>query len=163
MMKFNKSEIMKNAWRSFKANETKTFAQALKNSWAAAKNPVITVAIKKWFANKMDLGYGKKLGSRKATVVRETEKAYLLNVEWYSVDGEYDGVQNEWCPKSCTMSVEEAEVEEQKEIDRMAAGADRYQKLIAFAKANGVKGVRVGLRAKTIEKKIADAGLKLAI
>lgn len=121
------------------------------------------VAIKKWFQEKMDLGYGKRLSGDFGEVVKETEKAYMLNVEWYSVDGEYDGYQNVWVPKKCTMTEEEFEAEEKAEHERFEAGCSRYEKMIEFAKANGVKGVRVGLRRETIEKKIREAGLVFAM
>lgn len=117
------------------------------------------IYIKEWFANKIDLGYGKRLASTEGTIEKETEKAYLLVVEWYSADGEYEGYSKTWCPKSCTMTAEEYEAEQEAEAKRFNDGCDRYNKMIEFAKANGIKGIRVGLRRATIEKKIADAGL----
>lgn len=117
------------------------------------------VYVKNWFANKIDLGYGKKLESTKATIVKETEKAYLLNVSWYTIDGEYEGYTNVWCPKSCTMTEEEFLEEEKKNAKRLEDGCSRYEKLIKFAKTNGVKGIRKGLKRTTIERKIKEAGL----
>lgn len=117
------------------------------------------VYIKDWFAKKIDLGYGKRMDSTKCLVKKETEKAYLLIVDWYTVDGEYEGCTDVWCPKSCTMTEEEFLEEEKKACERFEAGCDRYNKLIEFAKANGVKGIRKGLKRTTIERKIKEAGL----
>lgn len=117
------------------------------------------IVIKDWFENKLDLGYGKRLANKVADVVKETEKAYLINVDWESLDGEFDGVQNVWIPKSATMTLEEADAEEKAQEARFKEGCDRYNKMIQFAKANGIKGIRVGLRKETILAKIEKAGL----
>lgn len=43
---------------------------------------------------------------------------------------------------------------------RFESGQKSYNALIAQAKAAGVKGVRVGMKRKTIEKKMREAGIK---
>ncbi len=78
MMKFNKSEIMKNAWRSFKANETKTFAQALKNSWAAAKGFDYEKELSKYFPAYQEYAYF--ISRKQAGVIFANFKKGTLNI-----------------------------------------------------------------------------------
>lgn len=120
----------------------------------------MTVYIKDWFFNKMQaearnihLMYGA------VEVVKETEKAYQVSVEFATLDGEYDGEKLMWCPKSCTMTADEYEKETESQKARFESGCKKYEEMIKFAKDNGVKGVRSGMRKETILAKINNAGL----
>lgn len=90
--------------------------------------------------------------------VRETEKAVLVSITIGYTSSLWKNI-NVWIPKSAMLTDEqyaEQIAEEQKRFDE---GCKRYEKLIAFAKENGVKGVRSGMRTETIMKKIESAGL----
>ena len=95
VIKITKSQIMKNAWKAYKIGYKgiKTFAEALKMSWAEAKKQTEKriVMIADWFATKK-LGLGRGLGYelRKGNVIKETEKAVLVNLFGEEI----------WCPKS---------------------------------------------------------------
>lgn len=119
------------------------------------------VLVKKWFFDKMqqEAGRGIHLFYSEAEVVKETEKAYCLEIEYSTLDGEFDGVKKIWCPKSCVMSEDEIKAEK----ERFENSCNAYEAMISFAKANGVKGVRAGLKKETILKKIAEAGLTYSI
>lgn len=130
----------------------------------------MTVYIKDWLFNKIrdDVKYG-YLTEAKGIVVRETEKAYLISFEAETSDGEHEFLVEKWCPKSCTMDEAEYKQECAREVERMNAayaryeeGCKKYEALVKFAKDNGVKGVRTGLRAVTILAKIQAAGLEYA-
>lgn len=86
-------------------------------------------------------------------VMKETEKAVLL-----IADSDYGKVQF-WCPKSCVISDEEYEEQIKAEIARVEAGGKKLAKLIEWAKEQGVKGVRKGMRKVTVLAKIEAAGL----
>lgn len=96
-------------------------------------------------------------------VIGETEKA--VKVAWFT---KY-GTITSWVPKSVCGLAEKSEaakkVEEQieaREIEarkRLLAGCERYERVLAFAKENKVKGARKGLRLQTLLSKIAEAGL----
>ena len=120
------------------------------------------VYVKDWFFTKMKvenrnihLRYGA------AQVARETEKAYLLEIEYCTLDGEYDGVKKLWCPKSCTLTEEEYTQEQEAAQARYEDGCKRYEELLAFAKSHGVKGVRSGMKMATIRAKIEAAGIAI--
>lgn len=116
-------------------------------------------AIKEWFQNKIEEPrYFHLTLSGMHDVVKETEKAYQLSVDGYSLDGEYDKSFNIWVPKSCTLTEEEYKVEEENREQRIEKAIDYYNSLIDFCKTNGIKGARKGLRKETLLKKIADAG-----
>ena len=85
--------------------------------------------------------------------MRETEKAVLL-----MADSDYGKVQF-WCPKSCIISDEEYKAQQDAEIARVKAGGERLTKLIEWAKEQGIKGVRKGMRKVTVLAKIEAAGL----
>lgn len=110
------------------------------------------IAVKEWKMNqvKMD-NRGIDFFFYIGEIEKETEKAYLLSFEACTLAGD-DVIVKAWCPKSATMSVEEAQNE-------VAVKMSRYEQLIAFAKENGIKGVRKGLKAVTILQKIKQAGL----
>lgn len=97
------------------------------------------------------------------SVERETEKAVLIRIDVSSCDGEWDGQRNVWVPKSCFESLKEYNrIQEEREARREQAfeeGCKKYNALIEFCKANKIKGVRVGLRAVTLLKKVQEAGL----
>lgn len=155
--------IMKRAWEMMKEVNEALFSECLKEAWKESRE-IKEVYIKDWFINRIELGYGKRaFNDQLCRIIKETEKAYLLDVEWFTVDGEYDGSTYKWVPKSCTLTMKEhADIEERQE-KAFEDGCRRYENLINFAKNNNVKGVRIGLRKETILKKIKDAGLEYAI
>ena len=97
-------------------------------------------------------------------VIGETEKA--VKVAWFT---KY-GTITSWVPKSVCGLAEESEaakkVEEQIEArakaarERLEAAEKHYEAVLAFAKENKVKGIRRGLKLRTLYAKIADAGLE---
>lgn len=118
------------------------------------------IYIKEWFFNKLKsehrnlhFFYGP------ARINKETEKAFQVFVEYTTIDGEYEGEKLVWVPKSCTMTREEYLKEEAEAEKRFEDGKAAYDNLVAWAKENGVKGVRVGMRKTTILEKIEKAGL----
>ena len=119
------------------------------------------VIIKEWFANKIDTPYGFRVWNRELRVEKETEKAYYGAIEVDSVDGEYEKTIHMWVPKMCTMTLEEAREHEEKEEKAIENGIEYNKKLVVFAKENGVKGVRIGLRTATLIDKIKAAGLEV--
>lgn len=155
--------IMKRAWEMMKEVNGALFSECLKEAWKENRE-LKKVYIKDWFLNRIELGYGKRaVNEQLCNIIKQTEKAYLLDVEWYTVDGEYDGSTYKWVPKSCTFTMKEhADIEERQE-KAFEDGCRRYENLINFAKNNNVKGIRVGLRKETILKKIKEAGLEYAI
>jgi hypothetical protein len=118
----------------------------------------MTVIIKDWFAGKIELPYGFALWNRELEVEKETEKAYYGAVEIETVDGEYSKVWHVWVPKKCTMTCADAEEEQEKFERAMRDGLKYNEKLVEFAKANGIKGIRTGLRTVTLIAKIEAAG-----
>lgn len=118
------------------------------------------LAIKQWFWNKIEKDYGwNYMLDGMHTVIKETEKAIMLEVEAYTLDGEYDTVKNIWVPKKCTLTEKEYAVEEKQQEERMENGLAYNQKLITFCKENGVKGIRKMMKTTTLLKKIEEAGL----
>ena len=97
-------------------------------------------------------------------VIGETEKA--VKVAWFT---KY-GTITSWVPKSVCGLAEKSEaakkVEEEIEArakaarERLEAAEKHYEAVLAFAKENKVKGVRRGLKLRTIYAKIAEAGLE---
>ena len=113
----------------------------------------MTVIVKAWKMAQI------KVDNRNVTIFkneglveRETEKAYLLSFEAFTMDGEEDVTVTAWCPKSATMSPEEADA-------AADAHLSRYEALVKFAKENGIKGARKGMKAATLLTKIRQAGL----
>lgn len=120
----------------------------------------MTVAVKDWFMNKVDIDRRiYHIFSNIGTVERETEKAYLVAFEVTTLDGEIETTKTAWIPKSCTLSEAEYEAEQKASEDRFAEGCKAYDKLVTWCKENGVKGVRSGMRKQTIMNKIAQSGL----
>lgn len=135
-------------------------------------NKIETVFVKEWFMAKIKMdnnGWGFKNNS--GEIVRETAKAYLLKMEAYTIDGEFEGFLQIWAPKSCTVETpEELDQENQrqneyeaKRQERYEAACKAYQELIEYAKKMGVKGVREGLRKETILRKIQNAGVAVPV
>lgn len=119
------------------------------------------VVVKDWFFNKMqDEACGVHLVHTAVQVIDETAKAYKLEMIATTYDGEFETTKAMWCPKSCTMTEEEYKADEQAQVDRFQAGCEAYEKLLTFAKDNGVKGVRKGMRKETILAKVEAAGLQ---
>ena len=97
-------------------------------------------------------------------VIGETEKA--VKVAWLTKYGTITSC----VPKSVCGLAEKSEaakkVEEEIEArakaarERLEAAEKHYEAVLAFAKENKVKGVRRGLKLRTLYAKIADAGLE---
>ena len=117
--------------------------------------------IKSWFLEKK-FNEGERMVIRCADldIIEETEKA----VQIYA-DSDY-GCLKFWCPKSCIITDEEyaAIVEEEtrrydEQLKKAEIGLAKLEKLVLWAKENGVKGVRKGMRKVTVLAKIEAAGL----
>ena len=93
-------------------------------------------------------------------IIAETGKAYKMELYTESRDGEHDLKFIRYVPKSATETEAERKKEEKRQEKRYEAGVKKYEKMLAFAKENGVKGVRSGMRKDTILEKIKKAGLK---
>ena len=97
-------------------------------------------------------------------VIAETEKA--VRIAWTT---KYGTIKS-WVPKSVCGLAEKSEaakkVEEEIEArakaarERLEAAEKHYEAVLAFAKENKVKGVRRGLKLRTLYAKIAEAGLE---
>lgn len=84
------------------------------------------------------------------TIERETEKAYLLKFE-----SDF-GTVTKWIPKSCIVTEEE-----EKEIEsKIEDGFNKYEKLIAWAKGNGIK-VRNRMKKSTVVSIIKKSGFEI--
>lgn len=157
-MRYDLVKIMKRAWQIRKSTDS-TMSAALKKSWAEAKAVQEKIYIKDWFADKM-LAEKFQSGAYLIDtlgVEAETEKAYKLRIEvGYCSSIEFQA--SVWVPKSCTMTEDEKIEEELAQVERFEAGCRAYEKILAFAKENGLK-VRKGMRKATLLAKIADAGL----
>ena len=102
--------------------------------------------------------------AERVEVIGETEKA--VKVAWFT---KY-GTITSWVPKSVCGLAEKSEaakkVEEQIKArakaarERLEAAEKHYEAVLAFAKENKVKGIRRGLKLRTLYAKIADAGLE---
>ncbi|WP_239256708.1 hypothetical protein [Listeria ilorinensis] len=134
--------------KTFEGNYGACFALALRTVYAELKNSEIeVVALKKWFVNKQANSYVLDVATFK--VLKQTEKAYQLKV--ISKFGSFEM----WAPKSVCMNYNEFMADEASKINY-------YEKALAFAKDNGVKGVRKNMKLKNIMKKIEEAGLSFS-
>ena len=121
--------------------------------------------VQDWFIDKVNMpSYAMRPRTNmEVTIEGETEKAWKVSIYTETRDGERDVWVKTYVPKSVTMTKSAYEKDKQareKEQDRrFKAGQAKYNKMLDFAKANNVKGVRVGLRSETILKKIEAAGL----
>lgn len=116
--------------------------------------------IKEWFLNKNFDGNERyvinlAMIGGELYEVRQTEKAIQFRAE--SDFGNFTF----WCPKSCIESEEEVEKRRQKQTARFESGLSYNATLVAFAKKNGIKGVRSGLKTATLIKKIVEAGFEV--
>ena len=101
-------------------------------------------------------------------VVSESERA--VRVRWFFYDSvgsmAEDGAGFEWfawLPKAAIESLTGYLIkEEMMHNGTWAKPSARYDALVSFAKENGVKGVRAGMRAATILAKVREAGLEYA-
>jgi len=98
MKTITKSTIMKKAWEiaksavvKFGGSAKEYFAEALRLTWAKVKEIVSVkkVEVPDWFCKK-SLGYGLGYAFRTVNILRETEKAVLVNVAGSDL----------WVPKS---------------------------------------------------------------
>lgn len=123
------------------------------------------VYIKDWFLSKKEseLFRGCQIIYSGYEVVRETEKACLVNIPYNTIDGEFEGSKNVWVPKSCVMSAEEYKSAAVEKETKKATGLERNIKILEFAKENGIKGVRKGMKTATLLQKINAAGLVCAL
>ena len=109
-----------------------------------------------------------------STIEKESEKAYLINCEFVNSQGTKTKMIKAWVPKSAVETVDEymaregardqriAEIGMQAYMEeRKSAGLARHEALVAWAKDNGVKGVRVKMKRTTLIEKITEAGLKV--
>lgn len=114
--------------------------------------------IKEWFLRKnfnQNEAYIINLAmiSGEIGVVAETDKAYKLKAH-----SDF-GTISFWVPKSCTISDEEAKKEMELQMDKFNKGMEYNEKLVEFAKQNGIKGIRKGMKTSTLLSKINQAGL----
>ena len=86
-------------------------------------------------------------------------KAWKVDIETETKDGERDLHFTKFIPKAAVKTESQVRAEEKQAQKRFESGAKRYNAMVEFAKSNGVKGVRVGLRKETILEKIRKAGL----
>ena len=86
-------------------------------------------------------------------------KAWKVDIETETKDGERDLYYTKFIPKAAVKTKSQVRAEEKQAQKRFESGAKRYNAMVEFAKTNGVKGVRVGLKKETILEKIRKAGL----
>lgn len=116
--------------------------------------------IKRWFLEKNFTANERyiiecAIAGGEMEVLKETEKAIQ-----FEADSDF-GIFKFWCPKSCLIE-NETEQERQQREDRAARfqnGLNYNETLVRFAKENGLKGIRTGMKTVTLIKKISEAGL----
>ena len=116
------------------------------------------IAIPYWFISKnLNRAQADAIVGERMTVERETEKAVL--VKWNT---DY-GFVTLWTPKSIIITEEqartEAKAEAEKRMQSIKQGEERYKKMIAFAKENGL-AVRNKMKKDTVMSMIKKAGLE---
>nr|DAI82544.1 MAG TPA: hypothetical protein [Caudoviricetes sp.] len=116
------------------------------------------IAIPYWFISKnLNRTQADAIVGERMTVERETEKAVL--VKWNT---DY-GFVTLWTPKSIIVTEEqartEAKAEAEKRMQSIKQGEERYNKMIAFAKENGL-AVRNKMKKDTVMSMIKKAGLE---
>lgn len=118
------------------------------------------MVIKEWFENKMVSELHGGFLVEINHIEKETEKAYLLNITWgYTSSCERE--ISKWVPKSAIMTKEEHLAEIEKEVQKATKGLEYNQVLLTFAKENGVKGVRKGMKTSTLIEKIEKSNLEV--
>lgn len=145
-------EIAREGQNKFGGKVKEYFAQALKMAWAEKKNQgKEVVALKTWFINKNfshHEAYALKVSDFQ--IIKETAKAYRLKAV-----SDYGNLYI-WAPKSVCLNSEQYEAEMIKAEKAFEKGLEYNRSLLAQAKALGIKGVRKGMRTKTLERKIAE-------
>lgn len=108
MKRYNLSAIMKKAWNIFRSTKL-TFSEALKKSWAYAKESVlkeVRYQIADWFMNK---NLDKVTSAHcyccqtfgKSDILKETDKAMYVRLDMLTNSGfETRYTRNIWVPKS---------------------------------------------------------------
>jgi hypothetical protein len=122
------------------------------------------VHIKSWFIDKINKpNYAMSpYEGEQYRIIQETEKAYKISIDTETLDGEHDVSYTSWIPKSATQTNAQYLESRKQEEARYNKGVREYDRLIKFAKDNNIKGVRVGLKKKTILDKLEKAGLKFS-
>lgn len=109
--------------------------------------------IKDWFLTKnFNEGQIYAISVSDISVVKETEKAYLLRFE-----SDF-GCFTSWVPKVCVMTYEEYDRERKIKEKAFENAMEKYEKLLNWAKEQGVK-VRARMKKTTILSAINKAGL----
>lgn len=85
-------------------------------------------------------------------------KAYKVEFEADTLDGEHSKVFTRYMPKKATVSKSQRMSAWQQETKKFAIGTVRYNTMLDFAKSKNIKGVKNGLKKDTIIKKIEEAG-----
>lgn len=150
-MKYNKSEIMKNAWTTRKATNC-TMSEALRKSWANAKAP--EYFIRGWFISKNFTNNERiAIVGVKPELLCETEKAVKLcwNTEY--------GKITRWVPKSCLETAESFAAENTAEkcaarLEAIKAREASYEALIAECRAHGIPAHK-GWKTATMKQRLA--------
>lgn len=165
MTKQQLTNIMTIAWSQAKAGAKKFggkaieyMSQALKAAWSIVKKEgqFQFYGFKSWFKiNNLteQERFVLSVSDEDPTVARETEKAIKL-----VFDSDF-GKTYIWAPKSALITAEDVK----RENARREAAFDRYDRLVAWAKKNGVKGVRKMMKKTTIMKKINAAGMTVPV
>lgn len=112
--------------------------------------------IKKWFLERK-FSTEDQLIINQSDIIKlsETERAVKVKVEVEVGKIEF------WCPKSCLMSDQEAKALEIEAEKKKKRGLAYNSFLLQYAKENGVKHVRKGLKTTTLIKKIEEVGLEV--
>lgn len=154
MKKYILKKVMKRAWEIKKQDNRNIFSLCLKMAWAEIKNLTETAfyGVKSWFLSRtlsQNERYAYSTGDG-AYIAKETEKAVLVkNMTDF-------GQISFWCPKSCLLTKEDVI----KNARKMENGLNYNRTLIQFAKESGIKGIRKGMKTKTLLKKISEAGFE---
>lgn len=151
-MKYDLSNIMKNAW-SIRRMTGCTMSGALRQSWAEAKNS--SYSVKGWFMSK-NFTCSERLAiiGVSPVVLRETEKAIQLS--W----GTGYGKIVRWVPKSCLETScglkSENTVEKcAQRLEVIKAWQSSYEALVSECRAHGIPA-RKGWRVSTMKQKLAE-------
>lgn len=114
------------------------------------------ILIKNWFVEKMNIHY---FFIRERAIIKETEKAFLFEVDTFDSLTNSGYIETVWVPKSCTMTREEKLAEIAERESRIAEGAKRHNEIYEFCKAHGLK-VRKNFRIVTMIEKLDEAGIE---
>ncbi|POD46302.1 hypothetical protein BKM15_26025 [Pseudomonas syringae pv. syringae] len=145
-------EIAKEGVAKFGGKVKEYFAISLKMAWAEHKAiKAEVIAIKDWFLNKnFDRNEAYTLQTASFVIMKQTEKAYQLKAVTDF------GSLVFWVPKSVCLNQEQFNADFDAKMAQVSKGLDRNLKLVEEAKALGIKGIRKGMKTKTLEKKIAE-------